>query len=197
MITLRKGSETRKPEHPVDPLFVNRWSPRAMSGEVIPEADLMTLFEAAKWAPSSSNGQPWRILYARRGTPAWDTFFNLLLDFNKMWCANAGALVVWVSKKTLDNGQPGRTHSFDTGSAWMSLALQAFLKGYVAHGMAGLDYERARTELGVPDEFQVEAMCAIGVPGDPAVLHERMRKSENPNDRRPLEKTIAEGKFRF
>src|SRR5437868_7195033 len=112
-----KGSERREADHPVDKLFLDRWSPRAMSGEEIPEEDLMTLFEAARWAPSSYNNQPCRILYARRDGEHWPLFFDLLVEGNQVWARNAGALLLFVSKTTFDsNGQPYPTHSFDTGA---------------------------------------------------------------------------------
>ena len=158
-----KGSDIRKADHPIDKFFLDRWSPRAMSGEPISEQDLMILFEAARWAPSSFNNQPWRILYARRDTPHWQLFFDLLVDANKVWAKNASALLLFISKTTFDHdGSPSRTHSFDTGAAWENLALQGLLKGYVVHGMQGFDYERAKTALKVPEGFSVEAMIAVG-----------------------------------
>ena len=191
-----KGSDTRKAEHPIDRLFLDRWSPRAMSGEDVPDAELRVLFEAARWAPSSYNEQPWRMLYARRGTAHWPRFFDLLVDNNKRWAARAAALVLLVSKTTLDRtGGPSITHSFDTGAAWATLALQGFLKGYVVHGMQGFDYARAKTGLKIPDGFRVEAMAAIGRPGDPAGLPEDLRQRESPSGRRALDATVCEGPF--
>ena len=95
-----RGTEKRPLEHDVDPLFVDRWSPRAMSGEDIPEAELLTLFEAARWAPSSMNNQPWRVLYARRGSPHWELFFDLLVDSNKVWCRHAAVLLLFFSSSS-------------------------------------------------------------------------------------------------
>ena len=152
-----KGSDVRTPDRPIDPLFVDRWSPRAMSGEPITREELLQLFEAARWAPSSGNSQPWRMLYAHRDSPHWPTFFGLLASGNQAWCVNAAVLVVFVSQKMREGtDKPLPTHSYDTGSAWMSLAYQGWISGYVVHGMAGFDYDRARTELGVPDGFHVE-----------------------------------------
>lgn len=193
---MERGSEKRQAGHPVDKLFVDRWSPRAMSGEPIPETDLMVLFEAARWAPSSYNNQPWRILYARRNSEHWPLFLSLLVEGNRTWADKAAALLLFISKTTFDhNGKPARTHSYDTGAAWENLALQAMLRGYVAHGMQGFDYERARTELKVPEEYQVEAMAAVGLPGSKVSLPERLQAVETPNDRRPLERSICEGPF--
>src|SRR5690349_4839806 len=109
---MMKGSEKRHADHPIDALFLDRWSPRAMSGDPIADDELMVLFEAARWAPSSFNNQPWRILYARRGSDHWPTFLGLLVDANKVWASKAAALLVFVSKTTFDhNGKPARTHS--------------------------------------------------------------------------------------
>lgn len=193
-----KGSEKRTAEHPIDEIFLNRWSPRAMTGEAIAKQDLMALFEAARWAPSSYNNQPWRILYAVRDSKHWPTFVGLMVEVNQSWAKNAAALVVFISRTHFDfNGKPSVTHSFDTGAAWENLALQGWLKGLVVHGMQGFDYERARTDLNVPDGFQVEAMAAIGRPADPSTLPADLQAKETPSDRRKLEKTICEGPFCF
>jgi nitroreductase len=192
------GSQVRKPGHAVDKLFLNRWSPRAMSGEAVSEEELLTLFEAARWAPSSYNNQPWRMLYARRDTEHWPVFLGLLVEGNRAWAKDAAALVLFVSKETFDfNGQPYPTHSFDTGAAWENLALQATLSGLVTHGMQGFDYERARAELNIPEGFRVEAMVAVGRPGDPAQLPEQAREREKPSDRKPLSEITCEGPFGF
>ncbi len=193
-----RGRDKRQADHPIDPLFLDRWSPRAMSGEAIPERELLILFEAARWAPSSFNNQPWRILYARRESSHWPRFFDLLVEQNKVWAANAAALLVFLSKKTFDhNGKPSITHSFDAGAAWENLALQGTLSGLVVHGMQGFDYERARTALDVPDDYQVEAMAAVGKPGSAEQLPEKLRERESPNDRRRIDRTVVEGPFRL
>ena len=169
-----------------------------MSGEEIEEEELMTLFEAARWAPSAYNNQPWRILYARRQSEHWPLFFGLLAETNKAWARNAAALLLFVSKTTFDhNGKPSITHSFDTGAAWENLALQGFLKDYVVHGMQGFDYDRARKSLGVPDEFSIEAMVAVGRPGKKELLPEAMQGRESPVNRRELGGTVREGPFRL
>jgi nitroreductase len=190
-----KGSDKRQSEHPVDPLFLDRWSPRAMSGEPISEAQLKTLLEAARWAPSAFNGQPWRLLYARRDTPQWTSFLTLLNERNQTWCKDAAALVLFVSKSINDNGQPSVTHSFDTGAAWENLALQGTLENLVVHGMQGFDYERARNELKIPEDYRVEAMGAIGKPGDPSKLPPALAAREVPNGRKPLAEIACEGAF--
>ena len=189
------GSEKRQADHPIERIFVDRWSPRAMSGEDVTGEELLTLFEAARWAPSSGNNQPWRMLYAPRLSRHWPLFFDLLVESNRVWCARAAALVVIISKTTFENGKPCRTHSYDSGAAWMSLTLQGSMMGLVVHGMQGFDYDRARIDLGIPEEFQVEAMAAIGRPGRMEDLPEQLQARETPNDRRPLAQSVCEGPF--
>jgi nitroreductase len=168
-----------------------------MSGEPISPDELAVLFEAARWAPSAGNTHPWRILYAHRDTEQWPLFFNLLVERNQVWCRNAAALLLFISRKT--NEQSGRaliTHSYDTGAAWENLALQGTLKGLVVHGMAGFDYARARTTLNIPDDFNVEAMAAVGRPGPITVLPEDFQARESPNTRRPITELTFEGPYR-
>lgn len=186
----------RKSTYPINPIFLNRWSPRSMSGEPMTDEELFPLFEAARWAPSSYNTQPWRILYAKRDTPEWELFFNLLWDGNKVWCKNAAALLVMISRKTHEhNNKPARTHTYDTGSAWMSLALEGAHRGYVVHGMEGFDFEKAHKDLNVPEIFTVEAMAAIGKRAAKEKLPPELQKIEAPSDRKPLKEIVIKGKF--
>jgi nitroreductase len=186
---------SRSPDYPVHPLFPARWSPRAMSGEPLAEAQLFSLFEAARWAPSAMNAQPWRFAYALAGTAHFPLFLDLLVDANRVWCERAGALIVVLSKSTDDRGQPSRTHMFDAGAAWASLALQGTENGLVVHGMAGFDYARAKEVLRVPAELDVCCMVAVGQPGDPALLPEKLRAREVPSPRRPVAETAHEGPY--
>jgi nitroreductase len=186
----------RKPGYGIDELFINRWSPRAMSGESVETDKLLTLFEAARWAPSSNNNQPWRFLYARRDTESWPLFFDLLTESNRIWAVRAAVLVVVFSKTTFDfNGKPARTHSFDAGAAWANLALQGSLMGLVVHGMQGFDYDRAKETLRIPDGYQVEAMIAIGKPGHKEDLPEHLQQREFPSGRKELVEIVGEGLF--
>ena len=197
MTDIQKGSDVRTSEYPIDQLFLNRWSPRAMSGEPLSEFELLTLFEAAHWAPSSGNSQPWRFLYARRDTEYWPVFFDLLNEGNKTWCHRAAALIVFISRTSHE--QSGRTlvtHSYDTGAAWMSLAYQGWLKGLVVHGMAGFDYGRARTALNVPADLTVEAMAAIGRPGPKEELPPQHLSREFPSQRRLVSELVFAGPYR-
>lgn len=188
----------RKPEFPVQPIIVNRWSPRAMSGEPITTAQLMSLFEAARWAPSTYNEQEWRFMYARRDTPHWPVFFGLLAEANQVWCRRAAVLIVVASHKVFArHGQPNPVHTFDTGAAFENLALQGGSMGLVVHGMAGFDRSLAQTRLNIPGQYAVEAMIAVGRPGNPADLPPELREREFPSDRKPVHEIACEGPFSF
>jgi len=195
-VRMIRGGKIRKADHEIESFLLDRWSPRAMSGEEISHEELMRLFEAARWAPSSFNAQPWRALYARRGTEHWQTFFDLLVDANKIWAKNAAVLVVFISRKNFAyNDEPSVTHSYDCGAAWENFALQGFQQDLVVHGMEGFDYDRARKELRIPAEFQVEAMAAVGRPGPKELLSEKLQTRESPSDRRKLSDSLFEGLF--
>lgn len=196
MARLPDAEDHRTPAHPIEPLFVRRWSPRAMSGEPLSEEQLAMLFEAARWAPSTYNEQEWRFLYARRGGRHWDGFFDLLVEANQRWCHRAAVLVVVLSHEVFErNGKPNPVHTFDAGAAFQNLALQGAALGLVVHGMQGFDYERAKRLLEVPDGWSVEAMIALGHPGDPDELPDSLREREVPSGRRPIAEIAWEGTF--
>jgi nitroreductase len=198
MSNLPDPLEHRSADHPIEPIFLRRWSPRAMTGEPLSPEELMTLFEAARWAPSTYNEQEWRFLYARNGAAHWPVFLGLLMEANQVWCRNAAVLVVVLSHKVFErNGKPNPVHTFDSGAAFENLALQGGMMGLVVHGMAGFDRARARRELNVPDDYDVEAMIALGRPGRLEDLPEELRAREVPSGRKPLAEIICEGPFAF
>jgi len=186
----------RKPAYPILDLIRDRWSPRAMTGALLKHEELFTLFEAARWAPSSYNNQPWAFVYAQRNSADWETFLNLLVDSNRRWADKAGVLMVVLSRNLFFyNDKPSRTHSFDTGAALENLALQGSAMGLVVHGMEGLDYDKARKVLHVPQEYTVEAMFAIGKPAPLIALPEELRQREKPSDRKHLNEFVFQGIF--
>lgn len=188
--------EHRQADHPIEEAFLRRWSPRAMSGESLSDQEIATLFEAARWAPSSYNEQPWTFCYAKRDTPAWETFFNLLIPFNQSWCKDAGMLIVALARMNFShNGTPNAAHLFDTGAAWENLALQGSKMGLVCHGMTGIKFDEVKPALNVPADFAVAAMIAVGKPGDPANLPEGMAAREVPSPRKPVTEFVREGGF--
>jgi nitroreductase len=186
-------------DHAIDDLFLERWSPRAFTGEAIAPAELARLFEAARWAPSCYNSQPWRFVYARRDCAHWETLLGLLNPYNQSWAKAAAALAIVVSCMTIRRpGQediPSPSHSFDAGAAWALLALQAIRCGWHAHAMAGFDREKAATALGIPPGYRVEAAIAIGRLGPKTLLPEKLAAREVPSRRQPLADFVFEGRF--
>ena len=189
-----QAESERKPSYPINPLILNRWSPRSMSGEALDDDEIMSLFEAARWAPSSYNNQPWRFIYAKRNSEHWNRFFNLLMEPNKVWAKNAAILVVVISRKNFEfNEKPAVTHQFDAGSAWENLALEASSRDIVAHGMQGFDYKKAGVDLRIPPNFEVMAMIAIGKKGPKEILPAELQEKEKLTNRKPLKEIIMEG----
>lgn len=188
----------RNADHPVAPLFVDRWSPRSFTGEPVPDAVLQTAFEAARWAPSALNAQPWRFLVSRRGDAHWDSYVGLLASRNALWASRASALIVILSQRTVEwQGKPTEngSHSFDAGAAWTNFAHQALLLGWHTHGIGGFDREAARERLAIPDDFAIETVVAIGRIGGLDTLHADFHAKETPSDRRPLNETVFAGRL--
>ncbi len=191
------SSNGRTAEYPINPLFLDRWSPRSFSAEAIADADLFTLFEAARWAPSSSNLQPWRILYAKRDTPDWPLFLQPLNEKNQAWAGRASALLAILSRRTTSTGgsvRDIRSHAFDAGAAWACLALQASLSDWVAHAIGGFDAPRARDLLGVPDDLDLHCFVAIG--RSTIDLGARNADGAGPNGRSPQASFVRAGPTR-
>jgi nitroreductase len=176
----------------VEDLILRRWSPRAFADKEISAKELKTLFEAARWAASSSNEQPWRFLVGRRGDETYQKIFAALVEFNQSWARSAPVLVLSVAKKTFtDKGSPNRCALHDTGAATILLALQATANGLHAHSMAGFDPEQARASFAIPSDYEMGAVTAVGYLGDPASLPEHLLKIEMaPRQRKPLEKFV-------
>ena len=186
----------RSADHAVMPQLLDRWSPRAFDPRPIDDEALMTILEAARWAPSSRNRQPWRFVYAMRGDAHWDALFSTLMPMNQLWVQNASALIFILSDKFMENDgnkSPSHSHSFDAGAAWMALALQAHSMGLISHAMTGVDMESAAKLLNFSDDFRVEAAIAVGYMGDPASLPEQWRAREVKSGRRPLAETVFHG----
>lgn len=192
-------SNPRIADRAIEPLFIERWSPRAFDGSPMPQQDLETLFEAARWAPSAFNYQPWRFLYAHRGSETFDPFLSALLPFNQAWARNASVLIYVISDSLMEmkpgEAKPSHSHSFDAGAAWAQLALQATRMGYHSHGMAGIDMDAARTVLRLPERFRIEAAIAIGRRGEKSMLPEALQAREEPSGRKPVDQFAFEGAF--
>ncbi|MEY4722038.1 MAG: hypothetical protein RIQ46_1763 [Pseudomonadota bacterium] len=178
------------------PLVIERWSPRSFDGTPVPEEDLLVMIEAAGWAPSAFNVQPWTFLHARPGDAHWDRFLSLLVPFNQSWAKDAGALLFIVSQETSGSeGQPLYSHSFDAGAAWALLAIQAQHMGWHSHGMTGIDFDRARAELAIPEGYRLEAAVAIGRKAPAERLPEPLREREAPAPRKPVAEIAVAGTF--
>lgn len=187
----------RTPDADVDPEFLARWSPRAFRPDPITHDQLDSLFEAMRWAPSCFNEQPWRLVYGLAGTPEHARIVGLLVEANQIWASKAPLLIVLFNRRNFShNDKPNRTAAFDTGAAWMSLALEARKLGLYSHGMAGFDTQRAYTELGAdPERYEVQAAIAVGAIGDPETLPDKLRAKEFPNDRNPRTNFVFHGQF--
>jgi nitroreductase len=186
----------RIPEVEVDSMFIDRWSPRGFIDEPVPEHQVQSLFEAARWAPSCYNEQPWVFVYAvsRRDR---QRFATALVEKNQLWASRAPLLMFVLARRTfVGTGKPNRHAAFDAGAAWMSLALQARRLGLYAHAMAGFDQEKAHEILGVPrEEFEVMAAIAVGRRGDGSHLPEDLAAKEAPNLRKPLAAVAFEARL--
>jgi nitroreductase len=193
-------SEGRKANFNIDKIFLERWSPRAFTAEKIPDEVLLSGFEAARWAPSGGNTQPWRFIYSKHGSETWPIFTEFLMEGNRNWAKNASALIILLSRKDFvgAGGQVSESSSYslDAGAAWMSFALEMKKQGWFTHGMAGIFKEKIRRDFEIPENYNIEMMIAAGKRGDISALPENLQSREKMNDRQPLEFITQEGKFK-
>jgi nitroreductase len=187
-------AEHRKPSYEVPAVFLNRWSPRAFAERPVDDEVLFQVFEAARWAPSALNEQPWRFIIARTDADR-ELFCEFINPRNVLWCRRAPVLALLLSRTQLADGRPNPKHAFDAGAAWASLALAATELGLATHAMGGFDPDKARTALGIPEGFDPQIVIAIGYRGDAEDLPEDFRAREKPSDRRPLAEMVFEGRF--
>jgi nitroreductase len=183
----------RNPAYEVDALFVDRWSPRSFVEGSLTDAEVNALLEAAHWAPSCMNEQPWRFWVAHT-EDARERFLPTLVERNQLWARRASLLLYIGARKNFGTSKSlNRQAMFDTGAAWMSLALQARRLGLYAHGMAGFDRDKAYALTGVsPDDIEIIAAIAVGRRGDPEALSEDQRKRESPSMRKGIEELVKE-----
>jgi nitroreductase len=184
----------RRAEASVDEQFISRWSPRSFSSEALNPELLSSLFEAARWAPSAANAQPWLFIYAD-DAEALSRFRALLRGGNRRWAERAPVLAFLFARKH-NQGAPNRSALFDAGAAWMALALQARKLGIVTRAMGGILRDEVYPALGVPaDEYDAACAIAIGRQGQLDVLPSDLQERERPNDRRPLAQIAVRGRF--
>ena len=179
-------------QYSIHDLLRRRWSPRAFDDRPIELEKLRSLFEAARWAPSSNNQQPWRFLVAMKENQIeYDLLFNCLVEGNQTWARRAPVLLLSVAELQFDDGSPNRHAFHDTGMAVENLVVQATAIGLVAHQMAGFRIDQARTDCQIPHSYDPVAMIAIGYPGDPALLSDRLRAREvQPRARKPVKEFV-------
>lgn len=192
-IEFRPGASTAY----ADPIFVTRWSPRSFLDRPVPAEDLQAVLDAARWAPSSNNAQPWLIAYAVKEEDR-ARFASALVPFNQAWAGKAPVLLYLVARNLKGpDGQASPYPIFDSGAAWMSMAIQAHLRGLYTHAMGGFDPSTALKVLGLPeDEYRVLAVIALGFLGDPSALPEQLALRERPNGRKALSDIAYEGRPR-
>lgn len=192
MTTMTTGN--RRADHEIGEWFLRRWSPRSFLEKPVPEEDLLALFEAARWAPSAFNMQPWRFVLARTPEDA-ARFHSFISESNLVWAKKAPAIAAVLSQKADPERGPNRTHAFDTGAAWGFLALEAARRGIATHPIGGFDRDKAREVLQVPEDYDIWALVIIGYRGEPEALPEALRAREQPSSRRPIDDTVFEGGF--
>ncbi len=181
-----KTPNTRTPECEVDSMFIDRWSPRAFLPEPLPDYQVKILFEAARWAPSCFNEQPWLFVYATEPDKR-EKFLSALVPKNQRWAVRCPLLMFALARKNFEQGGRANRHApFDTGAAWMSLALQARKLGLYAHAMAGFSQDKAYEILGVSrDDYHIMAAIAVGRKDESADdLPEDILAMEAPNTRK-------------
>ena len=187
----------RETEFGVDPMFPERWSPRAFHDVEVPDSLLMKLFEAARWAPSAMNEQPWRFVYATEDDDL-ARFRDALMEGNQVWANRVPVLMfLLVRKNYLRNERPNKAAMFDGGAAWMSLALQARKLGLHTHAMGGFHRDKALAAVGASgDEFDVMAAIAVGWKGEAEILPEDVRAREAPSGRKSVGEFCFAGRLR-
>jgi nitroreductase len=184
--------------HPIQNLISHRWSPRAFSQKLVPADILRSLFEAARWAPSSNNEQPWAYLVATRDhAEEFARMTSVLVEFNAGWAAHAPVLALAVAELAFaKNGAPNRNAQYDTGAATALLSVEATAQKLFVHQMAGFDPEKARQVFGIPAGWEPIAALAVGYPGDPESLPQPYKDREHaPRVRKPLSEFVMTGQW--
>jgi nitroreductase len=182
----------------IEELILKRWSPRAFSSKPVEPEKLDALFEAARWAPSSSNQQPWRFVYATREEPeAWQKLFDTLMEGNQPWNVHVPVLIAIVAKLTSDRqNKPNRHAFYDTGQSEGLMTLQATKMGLYTHQMGGFYPEKVKETMNIPDGFETIAMMALGYMGDKDELPEPFRTREiQPRTRHEVSEFVFKGSW--
>ncbi|WP_446745574.1 nitroreductase family protein [Silvibacterium acidisoli] len=179
----------------VPDILFQRWSPRALATTPVSAENLKKIFEAASWAASSYNEQPWRFLVGHKGDETYKKIYESLAEPNQQWNVNTPVLILSAGKKTFtQNGSPNPYQLHDTGAATTYLSLAATALGMHSHSMGGFDRDKARSLFSIPDDFELGAVTALGYLGDPETLPEHFKKMElAPRQRKPLDQFVFTG----
>jgi len=192
-------TDNRRPApvgEPIHEILSHRWSPRAFDSRAVEPEKLRSLFEAARWASSCTNAQPWFFIVTDKHSDPenFQRALECLVELNQAWVKNAPVLAFSVARLNFENGKPNRHAWHDVGQASTNLAIEAAHLGLQIHQMAGIDPEKARQTFGVPEGYEVVAGIAIGYPGDPQSLPDALREREvGPRVRKPLDSFVFSG----
>ncbi len=183
-------------DYPVHPLIASRWSPRAYDSRPVEPLKMQRIFEAARWAASSSNLQPWYFLVGFNGDEVFSKIYTTLAEFNRLWVANAPVLALAVAKTTNSRDELNKSYAYDLGQAVATLSLQATADGIYAHQMGGFDADAAALALNIPSDYKVLVAFTLGYLGEVENLHPNLSKLElTPRARRPVSQTVFTGSF--
>jgi nitroreductase len=184
-------------EYDIMPQIAERWSPRTFSDRAIDQETVHRLFEAARWAASSRNYQPWRFIYGLKGTEAYDRILGSLVPFNRQWAESAPLLVMTIVKEQMDNGKNNYHALHDLGLAMGNFSVQAQDLGLALHHMAGFDWKGAHEAFDIPEGYHAVTVVAVGhYGGDPETLPEDLQQGETtPRQRKPMDEIVGEGIF--
>jgi nitroreductase len=182
--------------YPIHRLLESRWSPRAFNGVPVEQARLQRIFEAARWAPSSMNLQPWNFIVGLKNSETYDQIYSVLAEFNQLWAGTAPVLVLAVANLLDGKGNPNGSHAYDLGAAVAMLTVQASAEGLYVHQMGGFDKAKAEQLFKIPASHKAITALAIGNQGDPEQLHPNLKKLElTPRQRKPLSDMVFSGEF--
>ncbi|HOI87495.1 MAG TPA: nitroreductase family protein [Lentimicrobium sp.] len=183
-------------DYPLLTHLKERWSPRAFDNRFIEPAKIRSIFEAARWAPSGFNAQPWYFITGLKGDETYDQIASSMVDFNKLWATQAPLLFVAIAKETGPKGEPNPTALYDLGQSIAHLTIQAMEEGLYVHQMGGFDADEIRDNFDVPDGYKVVTLVAVGYLGKPDTLHPNLKPMEiSPRERRKAKESVFSGKF--
>lgn len=190
------SKEAKTNDNNIHPLLRKRWSPRAFDDRPVETKKLRNILEAARWSPSASNLQPWMFFLGQKGDETYQKIYDTLIEFNQMWVKFAPVIILNCGKITTQKGEPNVTWKYDVGQAIAHLSIQAMEEGLHVHQMSAFDIEKAAELFNLPEDYRAVSVSAVGYIGDPAMLHERMQKSEiSERERKELDTFVFFGEY--